>query len=169
MRTLTITAVQNTIATQVNRGCPIIFSTRDSTLINNCFAFTGNEHIAGHERRSDWETFTCDYNNYPAVLRSIAPRRPPPGEDISHPGSWAKTAKRLHYVSFRKPGGWERIACYSLSEWQEKSGKDGHSIYRSPLFVSPTENDWRVEPNSPNIGAGKDGALIGALGPVEKR
>jgi len=160
---------QNTVASGIHRGCRIIFSTRGSTMINNCFAFNSNEHIQAYERRSDWETFTCDYNLYASIIRDLAPRRPAPEVDIRRfPGSlWARTGKGVNRVNFAKPGGrWEKLRSFSFAEWQDISGKETHSIYKRPLFVDPMENDWRLRPDSPNIGAGKDGALIGATEPI---
>lgn len=154
----------NTFATQVHNGGRLNDSTRNSTMINNCFAFTGNEHILAHESKEDWETFTLDYNNYPAVIRDIAVKRPASDVDIAHPGVWAKTAKRVIRLYLSD----ERMDGFSLAEWQELSGKDAHSIFKRPLFVNPLENDWRIRPDSPNIGAGKNGATIGAPGVAEQ-
>ena len=62
--------------------------------------------------------------------------------------------------------GRPRFRAHSLKGWQEYSGKDAHSIVKHPLYADPVNRDFRLQPDSPNIGAGEDGATIGALGPV---
>jgi len=159
----------NTASSMLHRGCRIIFSSRDSTFVNNCFTFTGNDHLQIYETRSDWETFDCDYNNFAAVVRDTAPRRPAAEHDIKRwsGGHWAKISKGVNYLAFRKADGWEVVHGFSLKEWQDRTGKDAHSIYKRPLYVDPTRNDWRLQPSSPNIGAGREGVTIGATGIAE--
>ena len=36
-----------------------------------------------------------------------------------------------------------------------------------PLYLDAENRDFRLQPDRPNIGAGKDGATIGALGPAD--
>ena len=160
----------NTAVSMLHRGCRLVFSTRDSTFINNCFTFTGNDHLQAYESSQDWETFTCDYNNFAAKVRSVAPRRPAPEVDIKPwSGSyWAKQSKGVNNLRLMGQNG-RQLHCFSLKEWQEKTGKDTHSIYKRPLYVDPVKRNWHLQPDSPNIGAGKDSATIGALGPVEAR
>jgi len=156
---------QNTAVSMLHRGCRLVFSTRDSTFVNNCFTFTGNDHLQACESAADWETFTCDYNNFAAKVRSVAPRRPAPEVDIKPWGGnhWAKQSKGVNNLRLMGEGG-KQLHCFSLAEWQEKTGKDQHSIYKRPLYVDPFKRNWHLQPDSPNIGAGKDGSTIGALG-----
>lgn len=54
-----------------------------------------------------------------------------------------------------------------LASWQAKTGQDLHSFRANPMFVDIDSGDFRLLPDSPAIGAGKDGATIGALGVAE--
>jgi len=54
-----------------------------------------------------------------------------------------------------------------LAEWQQKTGQDPHSLRADPRFVDAKKGDFRLKPGSPALGAGKDGANIGALGLAE--
>lgn len=50
----------------------------------------------------------------------------------------------------------------SLSEWQNMTGCDSHSINQDPLFVDEASHDYRLAPGSPCIGTGRNGADMGA-------
>jgi hypothetical protein len=39
-----------------------------------------------------------------------------------------------------------------------------HSIFKHPRYADPVRRDFRLLPDSPNIGAGEGGTNIGALG-----
>ena len=51
-----------------------------------------------------------------------------------------------------------------LAAWRTWRGHDRHSLEADPLFVDVDKRDFRLKPGSPAIGAGLDGADIGALG-----
>lgn len=137
-------------------------SVAGSVFRNNSFTFTGNEHYVISASEEDMATFDCDYNNLAMHVRSIAPRRPAPEEDIEPiPGDWYERKTGKGIVRIRR----ERL--FSLREWQEASGKDMNSIFKHPRYVDPGNRDFRLLPDSPNIGAGKEGATIGALGVAE--
>ena len=54
----------------------------------------------------------------------------------------------------------------TLAEWKEYSKQEQHSLFADPKFVKPVPPidrwDWRVRPDSPNIGKGENGTTIGA-------
>ncbi|MBM4049398.1 MAG: hypothetical protein FJ279_30245 [Planctomycetes bacterium] len=56
----------------------------------------------------------------------------------------------------------------TMKDWREASGQDQHSLFADPKYVKPygviDRWDWRVHPNSPNVGAGENKATIGAFG-----
>jgi len=51
----------------------------------------------------------------------------------------------------------------TFEDWQAFSGKDKHSIYADPKHRDIVGFDFRLLPDSPNIGAGEGGANLGAL------
>jgi Right handed beta helix region len=158
---------RNTAVSMLHRACRLIFSCKDSVFINNSFNFTGNDHLQGLESGDSWASFTCDYNNFAAFVRKGALRRPAPDKDIKRwSGShWAKQSKGINLVRLvdRPKDHPMNKRVFSLEEWQESSGKDKHSIFKRPMFAAPDNRDFSLQPDSPNIGAGKDGATIGAL------
>lgn len=165
----TFTFEHNTIIRSVHRGCRLIFATRGSTMVNNLWAFNSNESIQAHESPSDWETFDCDYNLYASFIRASASVRPEGDEFIPHPGVWGKTAKGINQFNLREGRGWSKtMQANRIGDWREISGKDAHSTWGDPEFVDPYNYDYRLKPDSPAIGAGKDGATIGALGVAEQ-
>lgn|GEM_PF-3759066 len=50
----------------------------------------------------------------------------------------------------------------TFSEWQALK-HDLHSLNQDPLLMDPENNDFHLSPDSPCIGAGRDGADIGAV------
>ncbi len=107
--------------------------------------------------RKNSRRFDSDYNNLATILGS-----PDPGDKIVPADPFLRTASskaviRLNGKRFN-----------SLKAWQETTGKDRHTIFKDPLYVDPENWDFRLKPDSPNIGAGKDGATIGALGVAEQ-
>ncbi|NLF92680.1 MAG: hypothetical protein GX564_02235, partial [Oligosphaeraceae bacterium] len=53
----------------------------------------------------------------------------------------------------------------NLIDWQANSPFDQHSIQADPLFRDYEKGDFRLQPGSPAIGAGKNGENIGATLP----
>jgi hypothetical protein len=163
----------NTVVSMLHRGCRIIFSCEDSVFMNNSATFTGNDHIQGLERSDTFASFACDCNNFAAIVRQAASRRPEPENDIKRwpGGHWAKQCKGINYIRLidkPKSHPMNHGRCFSLREWQEISNKDKHSIFKRPLYIDPMNRDYRLQPGSPNIGAGKDGATIGALPVIDQ-
>jgi hypothetical protein len=127
-------------------------------------AFQGNDVLVIHEdlgQQQKLRTFDCDYNNYGTALRpqpegtafdSITPRREEP---YFRGGSKAI----VNYSEYR--GEMKRFV--SMAQWREFSGLDRHTIYADPLYVNSAARDFRIDPNSPNRGAGPGGVTLGAM------
>ncbi len=155
---------RNTAVGNLYGGVQFLFSLAGAVLRDNSLAFQGNdamlivETAAGHDLLA---RFDCDHNNYGQTLRAlpegtvadrITPR--PIDRHLLVP------SKALIYYE-EQPGTWRRFE--SLAAWRTFSGTDAHSIVADPLFVKSAARDFRVDPESPNRGAGTDGGTIGAL------
>ena len=51
--------------------------------------------------------------------------------------------------------GWDSPFVSSLKQWQQVTADDRHSIAADPAFVMATMGDFRLQPDSPALGAGK--------------
>lgn len=153
----------NTAVGNLYGGVQFIFSLEGAVLRDNSLAFQGNDAMAIVETpagRGLVARFDCDRNNYGMTLREqpkgtivdrITPR--PVDRHLLVP------SKALVYYE-EQPGSSRRFE--SLVAWRAFSGKDDHSIVADPLFVNSAARDFRLEPESPNRGAGTDGSAIGA-------
>ena len=131
-----------------------IYSAEDSVSRNNSFCFSGNDqYLVIYQDKREFESFDSDYNNLGTELRS-----PEPGEEIVPRDPFFRNHGSKAIISLNG----ERYN--SLKGWQKTTGKDLHSIFKDPVYVDPENWDFRLQPDSPNIGAGEDGAVIGALG-----
>jgi len=131
-------------------------SASGSVCQNNCFAFSGNQmYRITTANEEELKTFDADYNNLGTRLREWQGSRPAHSlmPEIKSLQVGSKTMVTLNEEWY-----------HSLDEWRQRSGKDMHSIFADPKFVDPDERDFRLRPDSPNIGAGKNGATIGAFG-----
>ena len=52
---------------------------------------------------------------------------------------------------------------FSLDEWREL-GFDRHSVFADPLFVDPSNNDYRVKPESLALTVGFENFAMGQWG-----
>lgn len=59
--------------------------------------------------------------------------------------------------------GFAYIIASTFEDWQAFSGLDKHSIWADPRPSDPLNFDFRLLPDSPNIGAGEEGTTIGAM------
>jgi len=159
------TLISNTCAANLYSAAAFLYSCENSVCRNNSFAFQGNDVIVIEEnlgQKPKLKTFDCDYNNYGTALRvqpegisfdNVMPRQQ---ESYLNHGSKAI----VNYNEYR--GEMKRFV--NMAEWREFSGLDRHTIFADPLFVNTAARDFRIDPNSPNRGAGADGVTIGALG-----
>jgi len=149
----------NTVTMTLHHGAAFSHSAAGSVFRDNSFTYTANFHIAVTPAE-DVKSFDCDYNNFAAIIRPDEPRRPAPDVDIKLPPDDFYYNRRLAKAVNLLHTEWY----YSLKEWQDATGKDTHSIFKHPRYVDPANRDFRLLPDSPNIGAGENGTTIGALG-----
>lgn len=141
----------------------------DVTCVNNNFPFQGNDVIRFEHKSRGLEkigAFDCDYNNYGTTQRhhgegvaydSIEPRE---HEKFLAGGSKA--------VAYFKGTDKQMQRFLTLDAWRAHTGLDQHTLFVDPLFVDAANYDFRLQPDSPLISAGRDGTTIGALGAADK-
>ncbi len=145
----------NTILKNMYGAVKFIYSAENSISRNNSFCFSGNDqYLVIYRDREELETFDSDYNNLGTKLR-----RPEPGDEIVPSDPFFQHHGSKAVISLNG----ERYN--SLRIWQQATGKDRQSIFKEPRYVDPENWDFRLQPDSPNISAGENGADIGALGP----
>lgn len=163
--------VGNTCIGNMYSGISFLASIKDSICMNNSLAFQGNDTIVVDEdvrNKHYFKTFKCDYNNYATVL---APSLVKKGSDTLQHSDKYKTifagSKAIFNYNKRVPGKGQRSTRFdTMKAWQETTGLDRHSIFADPKYNNILEYDFRLSEDSPNLGAGKGGADIGALGKV---
>jgi|GEM_PF-868627 len=108
----------------------------------------------GKDERSPWSKAAADDDE------------PSPDED----GWEGPAVLRYRWVPDATTLPEDRGASYIISstfeDWQAFSGQDKHSIWADPRHRDTLEFDFRLLPDSPNIGAGENGTTIGAM-PVQ--
>lgn len=143
----------NTILKNMYGAVKLIYSAEGSVSRNNSFCFSGNDqYLVYYHSKKEFETFDSDYNNVGTKLR-----KPEPGDEIVPKNSILRTGSKAVISLNGKRYN-------SLKAWQKATGKDLHSIFKDPKYVDPENWDFRLQPDSPNIGAGENGTTIGALG-----
>jgi hypothetical protein len=157
------TITHNTGVANLYGAAHFIYSIEGSVCRNNSFAFQGNDALVIIERegaRRKLGTFDCDHNNYGMTLREqekgVVFDRIVPRDADRH-----LLVESKGIVALTEGSGPERHFV-SLTGWREFSGLDAHSIFADPLYVATAARDFRLQPDSPNIGAGSDGATIGS-------
>ena len=167
----------NTAARCFHRVLEIAYSA-PCYLRNNSFAFGSSYLLALTLTPDQVAALDSDYNNFAVQLRedTYAYARQaniviPPGEMLKREdGFFLGESKSLASLGWHNPdytfNGVLNIP--TLTPWREKTGQDKHSIFARPRYVDPQNRDFRLLPDSPNIGAGENGGTIGALG-VEVR
>jgi len=145
---------KNTMLQCLYGGLAVYVLSAEGTVVeNNCFAFNGNDSIYIEALSpTELETFQCDYNNLGTQLR---PSNEGGDMSVIAPHLLLKMgSKAIVYWNgerFRDMAGWRA------------TGHGEHSIFLDPKWVDPIAYDFRLSPDSPNIGAGRDGVDIGAF------
>ena len=150
--------VSNTVRGHLHGGIQFYDGSLAGTVImNNCLTYNGSYtyRIRVIPELNEMETARFDYNNLGTNL--IDRWRDEPGVVPNLP---RQTGRAKHLVVIRDP---ERRFISTFEDWQEYSGQDKNSIWADPKFRDVSAFDFRLMPDSPNIGAGKDGATIGAM------
>lgn len=185
--------MHNTIRGQLHGGLYFDESVAGSILRNNDLTFNGNDickvYIADPR---EMDTFDSDYNNLGTNLRYW--RDKPgvvPNLTMKMTAAFCGASKAL-MLFVRKGGTWLGLGytkrewvpdattppkkrgqtyfrLWTFEDWKAFSGKDKHSIFADPRYVDLNEMDFRLLPESPNIGAGKNGATIGAMEVCDKK
>jgi nitrous oxidase accessory protein NosD len=159
-----VTLTHNTAAANLYGAAMFHYSIENSVCRNNSFAYQGNDVLCIIEtlgQKAKLATFDCDYNNYGTPIRQVREGEehdmiePRPRDRILDMGSKA-------IINYTEHGG-QMHRFVTMQSWREYSGLDRHSIFVDPLYVDAQQRDFRLEPNSPNQGAGSEGATLGAL------
>lgn len=143
----------------------LIYSSNGTEVTSNAFCFNGNDQLSISESSSAaFKSLICDYNNYATHIRKIS--MPKDGVKIEkRDAAEVSGSKALIYSTMPDP---KKPRYRSIKKWAIISSKDKNSIYKNPGYVSYEPYDFRLQPDSPNIGAGKDGTDIGAFGVLNK-
>jgi hypothetical protein len=159
----------NTCAAHVYSAASLLHSAA-CVIRNNSFAFQGNDVLLIQLSKGQVDKlkeFDCDYNNYGTSIRQAPPGLPFDNVDPRPRDSFLACDSKA-IVNYMEHGG-EMKRFETMDGWRAFSGLDRHTLFVDPLYRDAESRDFRLEPGSPNIGAGKDGATIGALQGKEER
>jgi len=154
----------NTAYNNMYAGVLLVYSNGGSVVRNNSLTFNGLSQVTYDALdQTERDALDSDYNNFGTTLR----KEPGPADSIvAKPPSYGPKAKMVVNFYYEQ-GGTEQHRFRTLQGWRDFAGKDAHSIVADPLYVNPPKHDFRIQPGSPNIGAGEGGATIGAFGVAE--
>jgi hypothetical protein len=138
----------NTVCGTDYAGAYFPYSAEGTINRNNSFAYNGNDqYVIEVGNTNELAAFDSDYNNLGTKVR-------PNAEDTEDKSFVVKDKFFAHHgskavinVNGRRFG--------NLPQWQKASGKDLHSIFKDPLYSDAAHYDFRLQTNSPNIGAGE--------------
>jgi hypothetical protein len=163
--------VNNTAAKCFHRVIGIV-GAKEVFLRNNSFALGASYLLQIHG--VNLGDVDSDYNNFALWLREDgleaarkAGLEPPAAEVV-------RRDEGFYFMESKAVAAWdERTAekpypyLVTLTPWRKATGQDRHSIAAHPRYVDPQHFDFRLAPDSPNIGRGEGGVNIGALGVAE--
>lgn len=161
----------NTILYNLYGAIGYVRSTAGTVARNNSFAYSGNDQYvvtcADHKEMAD---FDSDYNNVGTNIGdAYRPGAVYDQKAVGAPEAFVVKDDFLNRHHNTKALFAENGKRYqSLKAWTEATGQEKHSIFADPTYVNAERFDFRLNPGSPNIGAGEGGSTIGALGVVEK-
>jgi hypothetical protein len=178
--------LHNTLTANREAGFRLFGSVRGSEVSNNSLAFNEieafeltpdtPEDLASF--RSDWNNLGMSFRDPQAkelgAIRDDQPELEPRGLPLNLIHS--KFLVRIQKMTVAElpgvadaGGSWkirdaapDDLRFYSLTDWRGAGHQDQHSIFADPLYVDPLRGDFRLSPDSPNVGAGQNGATIGA-------
>ena len=172
------TVTHNTISQGLYAAVRYDYSLAGTVQMNNSLCFAGNDIFCGCWQHPDeLKTFRSDYNNLGTNVTIHNRNRP-----VAKTETWQQVlaeefeakygTRRFRFGTVSKAilaMGDERYL--TMKDWREASGQDKHSIFADPRYVKPygaiDRWDWRLRPDSPNVGAGENRATLGALGASE--
>ena len=157
------TIVNNTAFRNLYKGLAMHFSCGGTKVLNNSFTYNTSDQMGVDDPESTeaLKSMTCDYNNLAAWIEPMEP-----GEVVSNARSEDPTVRKRAEPS--KAIVWALGKRFrDIGAWRKAYGWEAHGVFADPRYVDPTGGDFRLKPGSPNVGAGKDGVTIGALGVAE--
>jgi hypothetical protein len=157
--------VTNNTAIRMTHRVAAIINAGPGRLRHNSFTFTGNYHFLLSLSPQQLEQFDSDYNNLAQYVdMSYAVKDQPTEQELAQmlqPSGDDASVYPLGNKGIVSLNGRETVPFFS--RWQQKFGKDAHSVFAHPRYVDPRGHDFRVRPDSPNVKAGENGATIGAF------
>ena len=160
----------NTILQNLYGAVGYAYSVEGTVARNNSFAYSGtDQYIVQYGDRKEMATFDSDYNNIGTRIgESYRPGATYDQGAVGAPEEFVAKDAFINAHHNSKALLAENGKRYqSLKAWQEATGKDKHTIFADPTYADAEHFDFRLKPGSPNIGAGENGATIGALGVKE--
>ena len=145
------------IVVNSNRGQALFITENSGNLkiYNNTFIKTNSISPTIVELDgSGYPTSNIDFKNN--ILADLSGSSNQAMIGIYDPRSSVSLATNLYYAS----GGpatnrWKGLSCASKVDWEAKSG-ESNSVWGDPKFLSPSANDYRLQPTSIAIDSGSD-------------
>jgi len=157
----------NTVLYNLYSAAGYAYSAEGTVSRNNSFAYSGNDqYIVQYADRKEMATFDSDYNNIGTNIEESFRLGAAYGQGaVGAPEEFVVKDAFInahHNSAALVAENGKRYQ--SLKVWQAATGQDKHTIFADPMYADAEHFDFRLKPGSPNIGAGENGATIGALG-----